>query len=102
MVSGTVLTDPQICGCLLTFQVQAGDKVVTVFRADPADQRLDMAFLSVGLRVILWGRGNDMIILADTIRIILEPKRDYITERKGVRLNGDPTYAEDDPGDPKL
>ena len=102
MLSGTVLTDPQVCGRLLTFRLQVGEKVVTVYRTDPEDQRLDMAFLSVGLWVILWGRGNDMIILADTIRIVLEPKRDYITERKGVRLNGDPTYADHDPGDPKV
>lgn len=73
-----------------------------MFRSDPADQRLDMVFLSVGIRVVLWGRGNSDILMADKIRIILDYEELLKREKKGAVPDGNSTNARNDQSDPGL
>lgn len=103
VVTGTVLTQPQLYGAVLLFQVKTHSRILTVIRTEPEDKKRDLIFLCVGQQVILCGCQTDCCILAAKIRIVSCAERNYLeTTQIGDLLYGDPALPRTDFGNPKL
>lgn len=76
---GTILTQPKLRDGLLSFLLQTGNRILTVLRIAPKDQKLDILFLCSGQQIFLWGDGDGCRILAHGIRILRCEERNYAT-----------------------
>ena len=102
---GTILSQPKLRDGLLSFRLETGNRILTVLRVDPKDQKLDILFLCSGQQIFLWGYGDSCRIFADGIRILRCEERNYTTTetiKNGVMLYGDSADTGTDTGDSEL
>lgn len=103
IIIGTVLTQPQLYGHILAFQIRAGCRTFTVIRTDPKDQKLDILFLCVGQRIVLCAHQHDQHLITAKIRIFSSSERNYIEDKQnGVLLCGDSAITGADSGDSEI
>lgn len=93
IIKGSILSPPRMIGPELIFFLWTETELLAVIRRKRQAQKLDMAFLCPGQRLLLAGRKENGCFIAEKIRI----------EQRGVCGYGDHTAVGGaDAGDPKL
>lgn len=94
------MSQPQVLQGNVVFLLRSNAMKSVVVRQNREAQKLDILFLCVGQRVILWGRIANGYVIAEKIRILDYKNRNYLLDFKqtGERNYGDPTYKGNDPG----